>query len=323
MMRIDTLVIALIEGTAPVVSVLAFLALLFMAAVNVRVKNRRRVLTRNSSSMASEGERAYRAQRAMDFLHTALRRSYFLGGLVSIGILWALPFIPLDHSSRAILWASFSGLTFIGPGIMYLSDRNRDLDGESKTRKRLHEAEVLATDPRILEMYDQISGLYTKRFWLKALELRVRKRLRRYAPITCLLLELPELNDMRKIYSDSVADEVVAQFACHLRNNIRRDDLGARIGYNRFAVAVMRCPADKASIIGQRIVRNASEVTIIGDGLPVTFKLKIRWLSATSPAYAVNPSLLLHTASMAMDRDVRRPSRVLVAQPLPPQRAAA
>ena len=71
---------------------------------------------------------------------------------------------------------------------------------------------MLGTDPRILEMYDEISGLYTKRFWLKALELRVRRRLRRYAPITCLLLELPELNDMRKIYNDSVADEVAAQF---------------------------------------------------------------------------------------------------------------
>ena len=55
---------------------------------------------------------------------------------------------------------------------------------------------------------------------------------------------------------------------------MRSDDLGARIGYNRFAVAVMRCPADKASIIGQRIVHNASQVTIIGNGLPVTFNLK-------------------------------------------------
>jgi diguanylate cyclase (GGDEF)-like protein len=322
MMRADILISALIEGTAPVLSVFAFLALLFMATVNVRVKNRRRVLSGISASMTAESDKAIRAQRATDFLHAALRRSYYVVGLIVIGVLWILPYIPMAPTSRILLWASLSGMAFVGPGIMFLNFRNRDHDGESNTRQRLHEAEVRAADSRILEMYDQISGLYTKRFWLKALELRVRRRLRRYAPITCLLIELPELNDMRKIYNDSVADEVVAQFACHLRNNMRSDDLGARIGYNRFAVAAMRCPADKASIIGQRIVHNASQVTIIGDGLPVTFNLKIRWLSATSPAYTVNPSLLLRTASMAMDRDVRRPSRVLVAQPLPSLRRA-
>ena len=225
----------------------------------------------------------------------------------------------MDLQARALLWASFGGLAFISAGINYLNFRDRDLDGESNTRKRLYEAEVLGTDPHILEMYDQTAGLYTKSFWLRALELRVRRRLHRYVPITCVLLELPELNDIRKIYSDSVADEVVAQFACHLQNNMLNDDLGARIGYNRFAVAAMRCTADRASIIGQRIVHNASQVTIIGDGLPVTFNLKIRWLSATSPAHSVNPSLLLHTAITSLDRDTQRPSKVLVAQPNPPR----
>jgi diguanylate cyclase (GGDEF)-like protein len=214
-------------------------------------------------------------------------------------------------------------MAFIGPGIMYLNFRSRDQDRECDTRKRLQEAEVLASDSRILEMYDGVSMLYTKRFWLRALELRVRKRLRFYAPVTCLLIELPDLNAFRRRYNDSVVDEIVAQFACHLRNNMCGDDLGARVGYNRFAIAVMRCPADKASIIGQRIVHNASEVTIIGDGLPVTFTLKIRWLSATSPVYTVNPAGLLHTASAAMDREVQRPSEVVVAQPRPARRAAA
>ncbi len=323
MMRMDTFVIALIEGTAPVVSVLAFLALLFMATVNVRVKNRRRVLTRNSSSMTSEGERAYRAQRATDFLHTSLRWSYYVVGLISIGGLWVLPFTPMAQPTRAILWASFSGLAFVGAGIMYLNFRNRDDDSENNTRKRLHEAEVLATDSRILEMYDMISGLYTTRFWLTALELRVRRRLRRYAPITFVLLELPDLNTIRRHYGDSVADEIVRQFASDMRGSAGRDNLCARTGYNRFAVAVMRCPADMASNTGQRIAHNASHVTVVGDGEPLMFVLRIRWLSATSPAYAVNPSLLLHTAITSMDRDTQRPWNVLVARPLPPQRAAA
>ena len=321
--RADMLIRSMIEGTAPVMSLLTFVALLFMAVVNVRVKNRRRLLSRIVSSKTSKGDKAWHAQRATDFLHTALRQSYYVVLLISVGALWILPHIPMAQTPRAILWASFSGLAIVGAGIMYLNFRSRDDDSETDTRKRLEEAEVFAADSKILEMCDKVSGLYSRRFWLKALELRIRRRLRLYAPITFVLLELPELNDMRKIYSDSVADEVVAQFACHLRNNIHSNDLSARIGFNRFAVAVMRCPADKASIIGQRIVHNASEVTIIGDGLPVTFKLKIRWLSATSPAYTVNPSQLLHTAITSMDRDAQRPSKVLVAQPNPPLRAAA
>ncbi len=323
MMRADTLISALIEGTAPVLSVLAFLALLFMATVNVRVKNRRRILAGIAPSTSSERDRVFRAQRATDFLHTGLLWSYYVVGLISIGGLWALPFTPMTQPSRAILWASFSGLAFVGAGIMYLNFRNRDDDSESDTRKRLYEAEVLGTNPQMLEMYDGISGLYTKSFWLKALEHRFRGRLRLYAPISCLLLELPDLNAIRRRYNNSIADEIVAQFACHLRNNMRSADLGARIGFNRFAIATMRCPADKASLIGQRIVHNASAVTIIGDGLPVTFQLKIRWLSATSPAYAVDPAGLLRNASTAMDRDAQRPAGLLVAQPAPQLRAVA
>ena len=322
-MRADILISALIEGTAPVLSVFAFLALLFMATVNVRAKNRRRVLSGISDSTTSGGDKAFRAQRATDFLHTALRRSYYMVVLIVVGVLSILPYIPMAPPSRILLWASLSGMAFVGPGIMYLNFRNRDHDGESTTRKRLHEAEVLATDDRLLKMHDKISGLYTRHFWLKALELRVRRMLRLHAPITCLLIELPELNNMRRIYNDSVVDEIVAQFACHLRNNVHGDDLCARVGYNRFAIAAIRCPADKASIIGQRIVHNASAVTIIGDGLPVTFQLKIRWLSATSPAYAVDPAGLLRNASTAMDRDAQRPAGLLVAQPAPALRTAA
>ncbi|MFQ5944519.1 MAG: diguanylate cyclase domain-containing protein [Anaerolineales bacterium] len=322
-LQIDMLIRALIEGTAPVLSLLTFVALLFMASVNVRVKNRRRILDGITSSTIVERDRACRAQGATDFLYAALRRSYYVVGLVSVGGLCTLPFIPMAPSSRAILWASLSGMAFVGPGIMYLSLRSRDHDGESDTRKRLTEAEVLAADPHILNMYDGVSGLYATRFWLRALELRVRRKLRLYAPITCLLLELPDLDTIRSHYGNSIADEVVSQFACHLRNNTRGDDLGARVGYNRFAVAAMRCPADKASIIGRRIVHNASSVTVIGDGAPLTFVLQIRWVSATSPAYSVNPSLLLHTSTTAMDRTSRWPSGVPSTRSYPPLQAAA
>ena len=321
-MELDALISALVEGTAPALSVLAFLALLFMATVNVRSKKTRRRLAQIASAETSDCEKASRVQRTTDFLHTALSWSYYGIGLISIGGLWLLPYIPMAPQARTILWASIGGLAFVGPGIMYLNFRNRDDDFESNTRKRLQEAEVLGTNNRVIEMYDEVSGLYTKRFWLRALELRVRRRLRHYAPITCLLVELPDLNAFRRRYNESVVDEIVAQFACHLQNNVHGDDLVARVGYNRFAVAAMRCPADKASIIGQRIVHNTSEVTIIGDGLPVTFTLKIRWLSATSPAYAVDPAGLLRTASTAMDRDAQRPAGLLVAQPAPSLRAA-
>ena len=319
----DILIRSLIEGTAPVMSLLTFVALLFMASVNVRAKHRRRILAGIWSATTSARDEACRAQGATDFLHATLRRSYYAVGLISVGALLILPYLPMVPHIRTLLWVSFGGLAFIGPGIYYLNFRNRDLDGECVTRKHLQEAEVLASDEHILAMCDEISGLYTRHFWLRALELRVRRRLRLYAPITCLLIELPELNAIRRRYNASVADEIVAQFACHLRNNMRTDDLGARVGYDRFAVAVMRCPADKASIIGQRIVHNASAVTIIGDGLPVTFQLKIRWLSATSPAYAVDPAGLLHNASTSMDRDAQRPAGLLVAQPAPTTRAAA
>lgn len=318
-MRIDSLIYALIDGTAPIWSLLAFVALLFMSTVNIRGKIRRRFLTKSASMVMlnrrTVAHKAYRAQRAADFLDLALHRCYYLVGVVSLGMLWGLPFLPMSETARALLWASFSGLAFVSPGIMYLNYRNRDDDGEIQTRKRLEEAEVLSTTPRIVAMVDEITGLYTPQFWLGALKLRAGGKLRRPMPVTCLVLELPDLSRIRVHYGDSVANEIVAQFASYLRNNVRREDLLCRVRYDRFAVALSHCPRDAASRIGRGIVHNSSRLTIVGDDAPLTVILRIQWASATSPGYGIDADQLLDAAIASLNRGFERTSRDLSSWP--------
>lgn len=321
--RADMLIRSMIEVTAPVGGLLALIVLLFMALVNARSKNRLRSLASSAFQVTEDSNKACRAQRATDFLDAVLSKSYYVMGMVSIGALCLMPFLRMPLNSRIILLATFHGLMSISAGIIYLNIRDRDLDGEISTRKRLYDTELLGSDTQTLVMYDPISGMYTVGFWLRALELRVKRKFYRYAPVTCVLLELPELKDIRMVYGESVADEVVRQFAGDMKNSSGSDDLWTRVGYDQFVVAAMRCPADKASIIGQRIAHNATRVTVVGDGAPLNFVLRIRWLSATSPLYVVNPSQLLHSAITSMDREDERPHGSFIPQPRLSQQAAA
>lgn len=318
-MRIDALIYALIDGTAPIWSLLAFVALLFMSTVNVRGKIRRRFLAKSASTIMLDRRRvahkAYRAQRAADFLDIALHRCYYLVGVVSIGVLWVLPFTPMSQTARALLWASFFGLAFVSAGIMYLNYRNRDDDGEIQTRKRLAEAQVLSTTPRIVAMVDEITGLYTVQFWLGAQKFRTGGKLRRPMPVTCLVLELPDLSRIRVHYGDSVANEIVVQFASHLRNNVRSEHLLCRVRYDCFAVALLHCPPDAASRIGRQIVHNWSGLTVFGDDAPLKVILRIQWASATSPGYGIDPDQLLNAAIASLNRGFERTSRDLSSWP--------
>jgi diguanylate cyclase (GGDEF)-like protein len=246
-------------------------------------------------------EKIERAQRAGDFLDGSLRRLYYVITAVCGLILISLPILPVEESPKLILSIGLTAVEFVGALFLLWYWRGSGAEREGSLWREVRRAQEAAHERRGLLVRDELTGMYTLDYWLHSLESSHNGFLRRPLPITALMLEVNGLGELRAVRGDRAAEDVIQRASQEIKRNVRASDLVCRYRGQRFAVALLRCPAKYSEPVAKRVCSNLTRLVLAGVNSRLGSNLSVRWSVATMPGQASSPIQLLRLSEASLD----------------------
>lgn len=299
---------------APASGAVAVIALILMSSVVVAGRRRRgqwinqaqHVDYERGAALKDHTARAQQTQRASDFLNSLSRRIYYVITSISTVILLALPFIRVEQTTKLHLFLVFNCVTFLGALILLYSWHGQDDEREKLLRKKLRLAQEHTLEKRGLRVRDQLTHLYSTELWLHGLELQLGRIIRRPIPVTCLMIEIVGLAELRRIHGDKAADRVLIVVSRALARAVRTNDLICRYHDKRFAISLFRCSGKLGRSVGERITTIVTGMVLKGINRHYGRHLELQWEIATLPNDASTPVQLLRLAEQSLDEKISR-----------------
>ena len=166
---------------------------------------------------------------------------------------------------------------------------NAELEARVEERTRqLHE----------LASREPLTGLYNRRHFNEVIVQRFSEAIRYGAELSCVMIDLDDFKAVNDQFGHQVGDEVLILMATTISSQLRAADLAARFGGDEFIILLPRTPADRAQVLGERIVRRFTED--VAEQLPqvrVSLSVGIANLPETSTN---SPDGLLRAADQAL-----------------------
>ena len=300
---------ALVELASSLSGAIVVLAIFSVSATLLVGRSRRRRWIREVAELEqAEGQseerharRVRREQRANDFLSSSLRWVYYIVTIFSAVALVVLPYLSFEQSTQRITKLGLTATAFLGALILLAYWRGSDDESESLLRRKLRQAQERAHARRGLAVRDEVTGAYTLDFWLHALELRTRRFIWKQIPMTCLMLDVEGLAELRAIRGSAVGDDTLILVGNEITRNVRARDLVARYRGQRFVIALYNCPPEFGNHVAERIATNIEHLSLIGTNKQYGSNLHLRWSLASMPKDASTPIQLLRVTETTLD----------------------
>lgn len=100
---------------------------------------------------------------------------------------------------------------------------------------------------------DALTGLANRRGFFERLDAEIARSRRYREPLALLLVDLDRLKHINDRHGHRAGDEAIRTVADVIRSELRRPDLGARVGGDEFAVVAPRTPRQAALVLAERI----------------------------------------------------------------------
>lgn len=177
-------------------------------------------------------------------------------------------------------------------------DRERSLHQQSI--KATHKEKPIEAKEYIYSThYDPLTGLINPRFMMLLLEKSLQMAKERDKILAILYLELNGLNEVKNIYGDAIADEVMMIVSKPLKLAVRKKDHVSHLHGNKYLVGIM---VDNKGIqivdsITERIMKSISKPMYI-KGFRIHVSIKI--CSVAYPIHGDKISVLLDIAKRKM-----------------------
>ena len=156
-----------------------------------------------------------------------------------------------------------------------------------------------------LAVTDPLTGLYNRRYAMPHLAALQERSTADNIPLSVLLLDIDKFKSVNDTYGHGVGDEVLAEFADRIRQNLRGMDLSARIGGEEFLAVMPDTAAEDAAVVAERlratIAAKPFRITHEAEFLDVTVSIGVAGLSAVFPT----PEAMLEAADGALYRSKR------------------
>jgi len=272
-----------------------------LSSVQLRRRWRRQRRPVEPAPTDAQVRAAQRAERAMDFFSLVMRRSYYVITVSSACVLVILTYIPLENRTQWIVRLALTAITLGGTLILLLYWHSWADQQERLLRKRVRIAEEHALAQSGVMVRDALTDLYTYEFMIHALELQIAKTFLQPTPITCVMFELTGLDTFRGQHDVEDIQRVLASVGQAIIRSVRPYDVACRYGPQRFAVAMLRCPAQYGDRIGARISRSVNRMALDELNRRYGTSFKLIWRSVTMPDQALTPIQMLHIASYILD----------------------
>jgi diguanylate cyclase (GGDEF)-like protein/PAS domain S-box-containing protein len=146
--------------------------------------------------------------------------------------------------------------------------------------------------------HDSLTGLPNRTLLFDALELAIGKARDEGSMLALLLMDLDRFKEVNDTFGHHFGDALLRQVAFRLQNQLRGDDMVARIGGDEFAMLVPETADAHAAALAARRVLNALELPFVVEGqvLDVGASIGI----ALYPTHGADVRALLRGADVAM-----------------------
>ncbi|MFQ5921838.1 MAG: GGDEF domain-containing protein [Anaerolineales bacterium] len=311
----------LVALMGPISSTMSVVVLLLMpAAVGLGIIYRQKWLEQSTSFGApgfKYGDGDLRQARGTEWvcetLDTLLRWSYYtIGGAVIANIVISA-LTPGTVGLAIPPWLALFALQSIAVVILMAAYSIRDDDEEMGRKSTLLAADESFASRHGMRIRDKLTGLCTTEYWIHRLELRLRRVIFKGKPVTCLVLQIGGLKELRERQGDEAANHVLVRAASMLEANVRSGTLICRFESASFAVALFRCPKKRGLTIGQNLAANIQFEVLDSVQEQHGVELELSWASAIMPGDASTPVQLLRAADWKLKRQ-RRASTLPSAQ---------
>lgn len=202
-----------------------------------------------------------------------------------------------------------AGATALDMGANDLLESDADagelaLRARTQLRRKIESDRLRASVEKGLQLAatDPLTGLYNRRYAMAYLDRISREAATAKKPFTVMLADLDWFKRINDTHGHAAGDTVLAAVAARLRDNLRGEDLIARIGGEEFLIALPDTPLDRAAPAADRLCRLISgrPVTLPGTGTEVTVTMSIGVAVGGTPGESVES--LIDRADRALYR---------------------
>ncbi|MDL2237397.1 GGDEF domain-containing protein [Christensenellaceae bacterium OttesenSCG-928-K19] len=125
------------------------------------------------------------------------------------------------------------------------------LKSEEDTNKKLEE----------LTNRDPLTGTYNRRFLSNFLEVKLQPEIQPPKDLCVMALDIDHFKQINDTWGHGFGDEALVRFTTAIQDNLRKDDILARLGGEEFIVVLNQIEFPKAKEIAERIRKAVSEIT--------------------------------------------------------------
>ncbi len=157
-----------------------------------------------------------------------------------------------------------------------LADRDRIQVGNSLLQFAYYDRleEAFFSRMAAAALYDPLTGLHNRRFFLEHLEREIPFALRHRLPLHLLYLDLDNFKLINDRWGHLAGDQTLIQVARQLQAQVRQEDLLARMGGDEFALLVRGIPDSQILQLAGRLQQAVQSLPLQG-GIPLTCSIGV------------------------------------------------
>ncbi|UZX12264.1 bifunctional diguanylate cyclase/phosphodiesterase [Methylocystis sp. MJC1] len=198
---------------------------------------------------------------------------------------------PRELGQGPLVWVEDTGRWFAGP-----TGKPSRAYGVVRVVTERHEMErKLALGAQI----DPLTGVLNRAQLGEHIARFLQQAERSRKPFAVLLVALENLFALNRTYGYDAGDEVIANLAKRLRENVRACDVVARHAGNKFALVLENCDADETLVAAQRLLELVKSAPFETSAGPIPTTIRIG--GVIGPREGRLPHVLLQHAEEALD----------------------
>ncbi|MGQ9472770.1 MAG: diguanylate cyclase, partial [Candidatus Caldatribacteriaceae bacterium] len=120
-----------------------------------------------------------------------------------------------------------------------------------------------------LALYDQLTGLYNRRFLEEYLSKELERCKREKYPLSIAFVDVDSFKTINDFYGHVFGDEVLKAVASTMQKMVRASDIVARYGGDEFVIVLPRASEESALQVMRRIAKNLRGCQISDEPFPV------------------------------------------------------
>jgi two-component system cell cycle response regulator len=146
---------------------------------------------------------------------------------------------------------------------------------------------------------DELTGLYSKPFFVEALRNETRRLLRYERDLSCMMLALDGFALVREAQGQEAADTALKQVAAFVLNSIREGDIVARWGPDELGVLLVETPASLGRRVAERVRFGIAGSAVIVEDQPRSITVSVG-ICSINRQHHLQPDAILDRAVAAL-----------------------